>query len=49
MLPFLVYGIVGFLLAIVAVIPLGLGLLVLGPVMWGTMYVGYRDIFVRRA
>jgi uncharacterized membrane protein len=49
MLPFLIYGIVGFLLAIVAVIPLGLGLLVLGPVMWGTMYVGYRDIFVRRA
>jgi uncharacterized membrane protein len=49
MLPFLVYGIVGFLLAIVAVIPLGLGFLVLGPVMWGTMYVGYRDIFVRRA
>jgi len=49
MLPFLIYGILGFLLAIVAVIPLGLGLLVLGPVMWGTMYVGYRDIFVRRA
>jgi uncharacterized membrane protein len=48
-MPFLVYGIVGFLLGIAAVIPLGLGMLVLGPVMWGTMYVGYRDIFVRRA
>jgi hypothetical protein len=48
-MPFLVYGIVGFLLGIVALIPLGLGILVLGPVMWGTMYVGYRDIFVRRA
>jgi uncharacterized membrane protein len=48
-LPFLVYGIVGLLLGILAVIPLGLGMLVLGPVMWGTMYVGYRDIFVRRA
>ena len=43
------FGSVGFVLAILAVIPLGLGLLVLGPVMWGTMYVGYRDIFVRRA
>lgn len=47
--PFLAYGIVGFLLAIVAVIPLGLGLLVFGPLLWCTMYVGYRDIFVRRA
>jgi len=47
--PFLVYGVVGFLLAIVALIPLGLGLLVYGPLIWGTMYVGYRDIFVRRA
>jgi hypothetical protein len=48
-MPFLVYGVVGLLLFIVALIPLGLGLLVFGPVIWGTMYVGYRDIFVRRA
>jgi len=48
MLPFLLYGVVGLLLGILAIIPLGLGMLVLGPVMWGTMYVGYRDIFVRR-
>jgi hypothetical protein len=48
-MPFLIYGIVGFVLGVVALIPLGLGLIVLGPVMWGTMYVGYRDIFVRRA
>jgi uncharacterized membrane protein len=47
--PFLAYGIVAFLLGIVAVIPLGLGLLVYGPLLWGTMYVGYRDIFVRPA
>jgi hypothetical protein len=46
--PFLLYGIVGFLLAIVAVIPVGLGFLVLGPVIWGTMYAGYRDIFLQR-
>ena len=48
-MPFLVYGVVGLLLFIVALIPLGLGLLVFGPLIWGTMYVGYRDIFVRRA
>ena len=47
--PFLVYGIVGFLLGLVALIPLGLGLLVIGPLIWATMYVGYRDIFIRRA
>ena len=47
--PFLLYGVVGLLLFIVALIPLGLGLLVYGPLIWATMYVGYRDIFVRRA
>lgn len=48
-MPFLVYGLVGLLLFIIALIPLGLGLLVFGPMIWGTMYLGYRDIFVRRA
>jgi uncharacterized membrane protein len=47
--PFLVYGIVGFFIGLVALIPLGLGLLVVGPLIWATMYTGYRDIFVRRA
>ena len=47
--PFLAYGVVAFLLGIVALIPLGLGMLVYGPLLWGTMYAGYRDIFVRRA
>lgn len=46
-MPFLTYSIVGLLLFIVALVPLGLGLLVFGPLIWGTMYVGYRDIFVR--
>jgi uncharacterized membrane protein len=45
--PFLVYGIVGFLLAIVASIPLGLGWLVLGPVIAASVYTGYRDIYLR--
>lgn len=46
--PFLVYGVVGLLLGILALIPLGLGMLVMGPIIWITMYTGYRDIFVDR-
>jgi uncharacterized membrane protein len=45
MLPFLVYSLVVFGLAIVAFIPLGLGWLVLGPVIAGSLYASYRDIF----
>jgi len=44
--PFLVYGLVGMLLAIVAAIPFGLGWLVLGPVTVVSVYVGYRDIYL---
>ncbi len=47
--PFLVYGIVGFFLMILATIPLGFGWLVLIPVLWGSAYAGYRDIFIRPA
>jgi len=43
--PFLVYGIVVMVLSIVAVIPLGLGLLVLGPVLAASVYTSYQDIF----
>ncbi|OGA19903.1 MAG: hypothetical protein A3G25_07165 [Betaproteobacteria bacterium RIFCSPLOWO2_12_FULL_63_13] len=46
--PFLVYGLVGLLLAIVASIPFGLGWLVLGPVLVISVYVGYRDIYLAR-
>jgi uncharacterized membrane protein len=45
--PFLVYGVVGLLLAIVASVPLGLGWLVLGPVTAASIYAGYRDIYFR--
>ena len=45
--PFLVYGIIGFLLAIVATIPLGLGWLVLAPVLAASVYTGYRNIYLR--
>jgi hypothetical protein len=44
-LPFLVYGVIQFVLAIVASIPFGLGWLVLLPVMLLTAYVSYRDVF----
>jgi uncharacterized membrane protein len=43
--PFLIYGIVVMVLSIVAVIPLGLGLLVLGPVLAASVYTAYQDIF----
>ena len=48
-LAFLVYGLVMGLLAIVAVIPLGLGLLVWVPVMIASTYAGYRQIFTAQA
>ena len=44
--PFLLYGIVGLLFLIVALLPFGLGLLVFGPLTWASMYTGYRDIFL---
>lgn len=44
-LPFLLYSAILFLLAIVASIPFGLGWLVLGPTLAGSLYTGYRDIF----
>lgn len=43
--PFLLYGVVVFVAAIVAAIPLGLGWLVLGPVLIGSLYASYRDIY----
>ena len=46
---FLIYGVVGFVLAIVASIPLLLGWLVLGPVALASVYTGYRDIFTEPA
>lgn len=45
MLPFLVYGLIYMLLLIVAIIPFGLGLLVVVPVMMTSLYTSYVDIF----
>ena len=43
--PFLVYGVVLLVLCIIAAIPLGLGYLVLVPVLVASVYTGYRDVF----
>ena len=43
--PFLFYSIVLLVLCMLAVIPFGLGFLVLGPVIVASIYTGYRDIF----
>lgn len=45
-LPFLIYGLVVFVLMFFAALPAGLGFLVLIPVLSGSVYVSYRDIFV---
>lgn len=44
-IPFLLYGIAMLVLMLIAMIPLGLGLLVLGPVMFASIYASYKDIF----
>ena len=44
-LPFTLYGIVGLILAVIAVIPFGLGLLILGPMIVASVYIAYCDIF----
>jgi uncharacterized membrane protein len=46
LLPFLIYGLITMVLTFFALLPAGLGLLVLVPVMAGTLYAAYRDIFV---
>ena len=43
--PFLVYSLVGLVLAIIATIPFGLGWIVLAPVYAATLYPSYKDIF----
>ena len=47
MLPFLLYGVVLFVLSILASLPLLLGWLVLGPVFGASIYTSYRDIYLK--
>jgi uncharacterized membrane protein len=46
LVPFLVYSVVLFFLALAATLPLGLGWLALGPVMAASIYTSYRDIYL---
>lgn len=43
--PFTVYGIIAFVLTTLAMIPFGLGLLIMVPTLTATIYTSYRDIF----
>lgn len=44
-LPFLIYGLLFMLLSIIATIPLLLGWLVLTPMIFGSVYASYKDIY----
>lgn len=44
-LPFLLFGVISFALMMIAMIPFGLGMLVLVPVLNASIYVGYKSIF----
>ena len=45
LLPLLVFGVINVVLVIIALIPAGLGLLILVPVTLCAVYCGYKDIF----
>ena len=44
-LPFLLYGVLVLIAGVIASIPLGLGWLVLAPVLTASVYTSYRDIY----
>jgi uncharacterized membrane protein len=46
-LAFLVYGVIVFILTMIATIPVGLGWLLLMPVLAGSVYAAYKDIFLQ--
>jgi uncharacterized membrane protein len=46
-LAFLLYGVVLFAFSVVATLPIGLGWLVLGPVIAASVYASYRDIYLK--
>ena len=47
-MPFLVFGLAAFVLLLVGMIPFGMGLFIVSPVLVASIYTGYRDIFYRR-
>jgi uncharacterized membrane protein len=44
-MPFLIYGVILLVPAIIATLPVALGWLVLGPAVVASMYTSYRDIY----
>lgn len=48
-LPLLVFGLISLILMLLALIPLGLGFLIWGPVMICATYASYREVFERPA
>lgn len=48
-IPFLIYGLIFLVLAVVALIPVGLGMIILMPVMIISMYSSYRSVFLQTA
>lgn len=45
-IPFQLYGVVIVILAIIAIVPYGLGLFILTPTIFASIYVSYKDIFL---
>jgi hypothetical protein len=48
-LPYILYGVAMLVLTVVACIPAFLGLLVLAPIAYGSIYYSYKDIYVNRS
>jgi uncharacterized membrane protein len=46
-IPFLIYGVALLVLGILALIPIGLGLLIVWPVAVASVYTSYRDIYLK--
>lgn len=45
LVPFIVYGVILFVLYVIAMIPFGLGMLIMVPVTMGSVYASYVEIF----
>ncbi len=45
-LPFLVYSLMGFVLLIPVMLTLGLGMLVVGPMIFSSIFISFKEIFV---